>query len=181
MDEGVVDSTSGPWAYRIVVTGRGRVDTLSRVLLPYLLTVTDSVIAGIQSLPRYPFRSLFVLDRTGGSRLSFRVPRDAWSLFNDFAISPNGRYLAYVAVDSMHRFFARVRELASGRRVATSVPALGCDCDIDRNHARWVSADSFEIAVDGAGEDGGYLLFSGSTTTRKTQSTVTRTPPRWHD
>ena len=185
----VVDTAwAPPWdatadsvpAYRMVVEARGATDTLTHVIEPWPVAVGDSGVAGLR-LRFAPGdaasrREIFRLTLPGKRLRTWPVPGDVWYYYRDVAVSPDGQYVAYVGGDPGTH--AVVRRLEGGSVVVRGPVTEPCECDVDRHHARWVSADSFEIAVWGATPQGGWLLVAGRTPTgRFTLDTLLAEPP----
>lgn len=167
--------------YRIEVRSGAGSDTLTDVIPPLPFNVGDSIVVGLR-LERVSVsegrRQFFTfVPRT--KRLATRpLPDDAY--FYDVMISPNGRYVAYVAVGRSGNL-PIVRDFRTGTVLAHGPGGGGCECDIDRNHARWVSADSFEIAVaHHLGAEGDWLLFAGRASLRRVHTSRLNAAPRWH-
>jgi hypothetical protein len=105
-----------------------------------------------------------------------------FSNFTDVSISPDGRYVAYVG-DSSALPRAVVRTL-TGELIVVGRVQGGCDCDVDMNHARWVSPDSFEIAVVNSANTipgAPFILAAGSVIGRRLHETVLSKEPAWHE
>jgi hypothetical protein len=188
----IVDSSWSPsWdpmsdsivVYRVAVQRRGSIDTLRDMIEPWPVAVSDSTIVGVQLVRRDPSRQF--LSFTLPSRRTSADPMspDMEYQFNDVAVSPDGRYVAYVAADSVGLPYGMVRELSSRTEVARGPSAAGCECDVDMNHARWVTPDSFEIAVVNTGSSKGgprYLLMAGNARLRRLHTTGLPDEPGWH-
>jgi hypothetical protein len=188
----VVDSTPGPsWdattdsvtTYQVVVEARGATDTVEHVIEPWLVVTGDSGIAGLRLRfqPGDPavHRELFQLTLPGERLRTWLAPSDVWYFYHDVAVSSDGRYVAYVGGEPGTH--AVVRRLDRDSVVIRSPVTEPCECDVDRHHARWVSADSFEVAVWGATPRGGWLLVAGRAhPARLTLDTLTA-EPRWHE
>jgi hypothetical protein len=183
----LIDSTFGPsWDpmaegelhYTLVIRGPRGTDTLRHVIVPGMLAADDTTVSGIRMRGEYD-RQLFVFSAVTRSTRLYDVPDDVWSEFTDLAISPGGRFLAYVVSDSDSDRGA-VRELATGRLVLRSPPAQDCYCDVDWHDARWLTADSFEIAVKGIQGRPDWLLFAGNATARRSHVDTLTQEPAWH-
>ncbi|HEU0015330.1 MAG TPA: hypothetical protein VFQ45_16700 [Longimicrobium sp.] len=162
--------------YTVELRARGRVREVTGVVEPLPVLVGDSAMAGVLVRGREAQRHLFRMHARRGLR-TWPVPGDAWPLFRDVAISPGGRQVAYVGGDT--HFAAIVRDVESGRLVVRGPPMQPCECDVDRNHARWVDADSFEIAADGLG-GGRWLLVAGRASARRFRLDTLAAEPGWH-
>lgn len=182
-----LDSTRGPsWnlvedsvtTYRIEARAAGTIDTVSGVIPPLPLTTTDSSVVGLRITGSEPSRELFRLRPRGSAVESIALPNDIWPYFTDVAVSPDGQFVAYVSWNQRGDVAAIVRRL-DGSVVLRSPEIVGCDCDVDRNHARWLNADRVEIAVDGS-DLGGWLLLAGNATLRRVHLDTLSTEPAWH-
>ena len=94
---------------------------------------------------------------------------------------PDGRHVAYVADSAGPRAMVRA---FTGELVVQGHVQGGCDCDVDMNHARWVSSDSFEIAVvNSANPRPGapYVLAAGSARGRRLRESGLAEEPKWHE
>jgi hypothetical protein len=178
--------------YRFIVRLDFRTDTLEMVIEPLPFLSADTLIAGVRLASSH---DVPVLDagygeathrevfryRPGKALERWPVPADVFWVYNDLAISPDGRYVAYVAQDSSLRTFAVVREVGTSRLLVQGAGRGGCDCDVDLNHARWVAADSFEIAVALANTTGGWQVVSGRPGTGRVHTDTVREEPQWHE
>jgi hypothetical protein len=167
--------------YTVEVRTSGGRDTLTDVLTPLPIVVGDSLVVGLR------------LNRTGqdeAGRLLFRrqlasdstetwpLPSDVWFYYHDVVPSPDGRYFAYIAREGFGTV-AVVRELETGREIVRGGAGGGCECDVDRNHARWFAPDSFEIAVYHI--DPGWQIVAGRASTRTAAVTRLEQEPAWHE
>ena len=139
--------------YRIEVLSPLGADTIRNVIPPAPVVVGDSLVVGLVQLSEdssTPRRRIFRL-RLGQHRVETSpIPTDVWGSYKDVLISPDGRYVAYVAEDTAPASpgtYGIVRDLATRAVVVRGPGGGGCDCDEDFNHARWFAPDSFEIAV----------------------------------
>lgn len=192
----IVDSsTSGTWwdpmvdsgtVYRIRVTrGKDSVD-VSEVIAPLPVLVADTAVAGIKlGTGEGNGRELFRVALPGHRTASWPLPDDMVANFTDVAISPDGQYMAYVAEDHRGMPVGVVRRFPDGPVVVRGPPAAGCECDTDPNHARWVTSDSFEIAVvnRAAASDSapGWLLTAGRMNPPRERTVGLRDEPAWHE
>lgn len=187
----VVDTTWGPaWdamtdsvaTYRVVVEARGATDTIEHVIEPWPVVTGDSGVAGLrlrfQTGGPAGEREIFQLALPGERLRTWPVPSDVWYFYHDVAVSPDGQYVAYVGGDPGTH--AVIRRLDPDRVVIRGPVTEPCECDVDRHHARWVSADSFEVAVWGATPQGGWLLVAGRAPPGRFTLDTLPTEPRWH-
>jgi hypothetical protein len=167
--------------YRVAVTRGRQTDTLNNLIGPWPIPVGDSALVGLQLSRADNTRQLFEY-RPDGRRLRTHIlPADLLVNFTDIAVSPDGRFLAYVADDNGP--VAVVRAL-KGLIVLRGSVQGGCDCDVDLNHARWVTADSFEIAVvNRANLTGGplWVLAAGSVRGHRLRELGLSSEPTWHE
>lgn len=186
----VVDTTWGPsWdakadsiaTYRVVVEVSGATTTLEHVLEPWPVVTGDSGVAGLRLRfqPGDPAgaRELFRLTLPANRFRTWSMPEDVWYFSRDVAISPSGEYIAYVAGDpGTHAVIRRLDRDSVLIRGPVTEP---CECDVDRHRARWVSADSFEVAVWGATPLGGWLLMAGRAPPGRFTLDTLPEAPRW--
>ena len=190
----VIDSTFAPsWdatedsglVYRMEIVSRSGVDTISDVIAPFPITVGDTLVIGLMQASEdssSPHRKIFRLRLRDHALETLPVPHDVWAFFQDFVISPDGRYAAYVAEDPVPGqtgTFAVVRDVLSGEVVARGPAGGGCDCDVDSNYARWIPPDSFEIAVSHSSTGAGWQRVSGRSSSRHVHVDTLRQEPRW--
>jgi hypothetical protein len=113
------------------------------------------------------------------------LPSDVFSNFADVSIAPDGKYIAYVADAGDAIPEARARRFPDGPVAIRGSRAAGCECDVDLSHARWVSADSFEIAVINRAAPGDtapeWLLTAGGVSPARQHTTGLRDEPTWHE
>jgi hypothetical protein len=163
-------------------------DTLESIVAPEPIVVGDTSVMGLILADDNEGRRGFWVDHDKGHRELFTfvpgrplrrqpVPTDVFWIFNDIVPSPDGRLLAYVAEDSAVGTFAAVRDLRTGKMVARGNGGGGCECDVDMNHARWITADSFEIAV---ARGDGWQIVSGRAGTRRVHTDIVAVEPEWH-
>jgi hypothetical protein len=191
----VLDSTSTQsWepmedtgtVYRIEVVSPFGADTIRNVIPPAPIVVGDSLVIGLLQVSEdssTPERRLFRL-RLGQHRVETGpIPDDVWPSYQDILISPNGRYIAYVGEDSTPAnpgTYGMVRDLITREVVIKGPGGGGCDCDEDFNHARWLSPDSFEIAVAHTRGNSGWQRISGNASARRVHVDTLRDEPDWH-
>ena len=130
-------------------------------------------------------RELFRMVLPNPHLTTWPLPNDVFSNFADVSIAPDGAYIAYVADAGDAMPEARLRRFPDGPVVMRGPHAAGCDCDVDLSHARWVSKDSFEIAVtnraaagDSASE---WLLTAGRVNPVRQHTSGLRDEPTWHE
>ncbi|GAC1657471.1 MAG: hypothetical protein NVS4B3_24060 [Gemmatimonadaceae bacterium] len=92
------------------------------------------------------------------------------------AVSPTGSHVAYISADT-RGLRATVRTLPDLQLVLQGPVMAGCDCDVDMNHARWVSRDSFEVAIP---DTHGWGVFAGSAAAPRGTLHIEPTEPAWH-
>lgn len=172
--------------YRIEVVSPFGADTIRNVIPPAPIVVGDSLVIGLLQVSEdssTPERHLFRL-RLGQHRVETSpIPEDVWPSYQDVLISPNGRYIAYVGEDSTPAnpgTYGMVRDLTTREVVIKGPGAGGCDCDEDLNHARWLSPDSFEIAVAHTRGNSGWERISGNAAARRIHVDTLRDEPDWH-
>ena len=187
----IVDSTwAPPWdpmddsipVYRVAVHHDQRSDTLRDVIGPWPVVVGDSAVLGLFLDRRDTTRRIFVFDIRTTKLRTIDLPTDLFTNFTDVSISPDGRFLAYVG-DSSAYPRAVVRTF-TGELVVRGRVLGGCDCDVDENHARWVSPDSFEIAIaNRTSSDHGapYVLAAGSVRGIRLREVGLPEEPKWHE
>jgi hypothetical protein len=172
--------------YRIEVISPLGADTIRNVIPPAPIVIGDTMVMGLVQVSEdssTPQRQIFRL-RLGQHRVETNpIPYDVWPSYQDVLISPDGRYIAYVAEDTIPTnpgTYGIVRDLKSGAVVVRSAGGGGCDCDDDLNHARWFPPDSFEIAIDHRNSGGGWLLFSGKASASRVHVDTLTEEPDWH-
>jgi len=179
LDSAKVDAFDGErWVYRIhAVSSVGSV--VLDALRPLPVLASDSLLLGIRLRDLDSTRQLFAVTVPLGTQTLYPMPADLWPFFEDVAVSPDGRFVAYVAWVDGHPL-ARIRPWPGLDPVLSGPPAAGCECDVDRNHARWVTPDSFEIWVDGATEAGSGMLVRGNAGRRTIHVDTLASPPLFH-
>lgn len=171
--------------YRIEVISPLGADTLANVIQPFPIIVEDTLVMGLLQVSEdssSPQRKIFRLRLGAHVVETFPIPRDVWSPFQDLVVSPDGRYIAYVADDATAAAsgtYALVRELATGAIVVRGPGGGGCDCDVDSNRARWIEPDSFEIAVTHSSTNAGWQLVSGRASARRMHVDTLSREPDW--
>jgi len=191
----VIDSTStASWmptedtgtVYRIAVYSPRGADTIRNVIPPAPIIIGDSVVMGLVQFfedSSTPQRQIFRL-RLGDHRVETSpLPEDVWAAYQDVLISPDGRYIAYVAEDTTPvnpGTYGLVRDLKTGLVVLRGPGGGGCDCDEDLNHARWFPPDSFEIAVAHRNTNGTWQRLSGKASASRKHVDTLPDEPDWH-
>lgn len=170
----------GLWIYRVEVRRGGRADTIPNIIDPQPFVAANDRVAGLQLVPKdtgESGRSIFIYSAADRKMRTWPVPDDVWYLYYDVMISPDARYVAYVA----NGWFPIVREIATNSIVLRdTTEGGGCECDSDRNHARWVNADSVEIAVaHHIKEPEGWLLLAGRPSTKAVHVKMLDKMPDW--
>lgn len=168
------------WVYRVEVRRGNRADTIPNIIDPQPFVVDDDRVAGLQLVPKdtgQSGRSIFIYSASDRTTRTWPLPDDVWYLYHDVMLSPDARYVAYVA----DGWFPIVREIATNRIVLRdTTDGGGCECDFDRNHARWVNADSVEIAIGHSiKEPYGWLLLAGRPSTRAVHVKMLDQRPDW--
>jgi hypothetical protein len=167
------------WVKSVEARTAVRSDTLRRVVTPWPFSVADSLVYGIVAVPSECTRRLFRLNTKTGRLLFYALPTDMWGYFWDVSVSPTGRYLLYVAMDTLGREAPVVRRWPGGSIVWHGPLRDGCECDVDTHHAHWVTVDSFEVATSIA--RGQYERVSVSMKVQRAHiDTVTRDLDAWH-
>ena len=168
-------SLMGWEANNIEVRVGARYDTITGVTFPDPIQLADTALLGL------------VEDSTGDRRLfSFSastrrityhpLPLDLWHWFTDVSISPDGRLVVYLAASDTFEQPV-VRKWPSGPVLARGPTRPECECDVDRHHAHWVTADSFELATKIG--NGRWLRVSGSAPRWLIHVDTLRAEPQW--
>lgn len=173
------EMTDSVATYRVVLRTGTVADTLSEVLPPWPVVIDDSTVWGLRRVPGRSARELFRWTGPRRPLAAWPLPTDVLGDFHDVMISPDGRHLAYVGLEEAGPY-AAVAALPSRRRVWRSATVGGCDCDVDLSHARWVSPDSFEIAVVSTADRRGWAIFAGSAARRQAGLRFVPQEPDWH-
>lgn len=190
----VIDSAYAPswdatedsaFVYRIEIASRLGNDTVNDVIPPFPHSVGDTLVVGLlqaaeDSSP--PERKLFRLRLSDHALETRSLPPDVWAFFQDFVLSPDGRYAAYVAEDPLpgqSGTFAAVRDLLTGEVTVRGPAGGGCECDVDSNYARWIPPDSFEIAVSHASTGAGWQRVSGRVSMLRLHIDTLHREPEW--
>jgi hypothetical protein len=173
----MVDSAA---VYRVAVVGPSHTDTLTDVLPPWPVIVGDSVVWGFKKIDDQSDRELFRWSIPTKRMRTLALPTDILGGYNDVMISPGARFLSYVAKEDTGGAYGVVRTLESQQLLWRGPTAAGCDCDIDLSHARWVTRDSFEIAVVSSSNGRGWAVSSGSVAARRAHLFYSPTEPDWH-
>jgi hypothetical protein len=190
----VIDSAYAPswdatedsgFVYRVEIASQLGADTLKDVIPPFPHSVGDTLVVGLVQSSEdssAPQRKVFRLRLDDHALETRPLPHDVWAFFQDFVVSPDGRYAAYVAEDpgpGQTGTFAVVRDLLAGEVARRGPAGGGCDCDVDSNYARWIAPDSFEIAVSHASTGAGWQLVSGRMSARRVHVDTLHKEPEW--
>jgi len=172
------------FTYVLEVRTAATADTIHDVVAPLPTVVGDTLVIGLAADARAATgRAIFVFDVRQRGIVHEPLPIDAWPGQHDFGISPDGSNLLYVREMKTPRNpygeAAVVRRRASGEVVLTGPPWPPCECDSDLHHARWVTADSFEIATGAIGR-GRWERLSGSVSRRALHIDTLPSEPKWH-
>jgi hypothetical protein len=108
----------------------------------------------------------------------FAVPQDVWYFFHDMSLSPDGRYLLYLAMELPDYEHLSVRSWPAGDEVIAGPQRQLHETDVDLHHAHWASADSFELATRTS--NGTWERISGSVVRGTINVDTLRTEPQWH-
>ncbi len=159
-------------------------DTLRDVVAPLPIAVGDSMVVGLALDEQAASgRTIVVFDVRRRHVQREPQPSDAWSGQFDIAIAPDGDHLLYVREMTPARSpfgeEAVIRRRSSGEIVVRGPPWRLCECDSDLHHARWITADSFEIAT-GATEGRGWERLSGAISRKSVHIDTLPTEPNWH-
>jgi hypothetical protein len=190
----VLDSTlTNSWApledtgtvYRLEIVSPFGADTIRNVIPPAPIIVGDTLVLGLVQVSEdssTPQRQIFRL-RLGQHHVETQsLPDDVWPSYQDVLISPDGRFVAYVGEDTSPAnpgMYGIVRDLKSGAIVVRGPGGGGCDCDEDRNHARWFPPDSFEIALAHSNTSGNWQRFSGKASASRVHVDTLADEPDW--
>jgi hypothetical protein len=170
----------GMWLYRVAVGRGGRVDTIANIIEPLPFVVDSERVAGLQYVPKDTgqSRAIFIYSASNRKIRSWPVPDDVWGGYFDVMISPDARYVAYVDAKG---WYPVVREIATNRVVLRdTTEGGGCECDVDRNHARWINADSVEILVaHDVKPPEGWFLMAGRPSTKAVHVKMLDEKPDW--
>jgi len=172
------------FTYLFEVRTAASLDTLRDVVPPLPTIVGDTLVIGLALDDKAATgRTIIVFDVRRRQIQQQQLPADAWPGQFDFAVSPDGDHLLYVGELSAPKYAygeaAVIRRRSSGEVVLTGPEWRPCECDSDLHHARWVTADSFEIAT-GAIEAEGWERLSGSVSRRSLHTDTLAAEPKWH-
>jgi len=164
------------YSYRFLVTTAQRTDTIADLVDRSPVVSGDTVVVGVVFNPSALGRRLLVV-RPNRPPQFVELPSDLWPFFTDLAVSPDARHLLYLATDRLSDDRFMVRALADGSVIWAGLEQPPCDCDVDRNHARWLDSDTFEVAtrIDLQHWRIARVALSGSTTIDTIGA-----EPRWH-
>ena len=165
--------------WRVEVRSPRRTDTLANVVQPWPVAL-DTAVDGVAAAPDGCTRRLFQYSAHTGRVSFYKLPSEMWHYFWDVTVSPDGRHILYLAMDSVGRESAVVRRWPAGPVVVRGPVRDGCDCDVDRHHAHWVTPDSFELATQ-IGRDNPFERVSGSVRARRVHvDTLNTVEEYWH-
>lgn len=185
----VVDSSwVTPWdemtdsvaVYRVAIVGPSGADTLANILPPWPVIVGDSIVWGLRKADGQAVREIFRWSRQTKRMDTRSLPSDLLGDYHDVMISPRGEFVAYVANEDSGGAYGVVRALDSQRLLWRGPTAAGCECDIDLSHARWVTPDSFEIAVVSTSNNRGWAIAAGSAAAHQARVLYSPVEPAWH-
>ena len=167
------------FAYLFEIRTTAARDTVRDVIAPLPKIAGDTVVIGLTVDDTAEHgRSIFVFDARRRRVQHEPFPSDAWPGLTDFSISPDGEHLLYTTwVSHPMGEVAVIRRRPSGEIVVTGPRWPLCECDSDLHHARWVTADSFEIA---SGAMGVWERVSGSISRHSLHRDTLRAEPQWH-
>ena len=179
----VGESTVLSWDYDslpalvIQITGGRRPVRVQRVVEPLPFIVGDSLVVGILgSIQKHGWQFFRYQARSGTLDVT-PAPAEIVYYFHDISISPDGRYVLYLAFSRTGEQ-AVVRRWPRGPEVLRSPPREPCPCDVDFHHAHWVTRDSFELAtmIDTLR----WERVAGSVARRRMRIDTILGEPRWH-
>lgn len=108
--------------------------------------IGDTALVGIRAYPASYQKAVWAVTPGRNRTTTVAIPEDAWPFFQDVSVSPNGAYLLYLAA-GRDKEWARIVELATRKVIRDGPSAPACECDVDRHHGRWVTADTFQLAT----------------------------------
>ena len=142
-----------------------------------VLSGGDSLVGGILgSIQKHGWQFFRYQARSGTLDVT-PAPAEIVYYFHDISISPDGRYVLYLAFSRTGEQ-AVVRRWPRGPEVLRSPPREPCPCDVDFHHAHWVTRDSFELAtmIDTLR----WERVAGSVARRRMRIDTILGEPRWH-
>lgn len=154
---------TGGTLHRVRVLDSARVDTLRGVLTgetPMLLG--DSAIVGIRQQDDRAV-GLFYYDRRL-HRIRNIAPPPEWMAYATPALSPDGRFVAYLAQNSEGRGYGAVAAVPSMRVVYRAAPVTMLETDAGVEHISWTDATHFEIMISLTVATGGEQRIRGTVT-----------------
>jgi hypothetical protein len=170
----------GLQVWRIEVRSPSKSDTLVNIIEPWPVLVGDTALFGVAATPDGCTRRLFHYTPQTGRNTSFPLPVGMWHYFSDVSVSLDGRYVLYLRMDTLGRETAVVTRWPTGPTLVRGPFRDGCECDVDRHHAHWVTPDSFELATH-LGRGDLYERVSGSVRARRVHlDTLKTTDQYWH-
>jgi hypothetical protein len=182
IDSSTVESCDreGMTVWRLEAQSGTRRDTLRRIMQPLPVVVSESLVHGLLAARRVCEVRLFEYNGNTGRITLNHLPADAWAYFTDVSPSPDGRYLLYLATTTRGEEALAIRRWPAAAVVLEGPWRNGCECDVDRHHACWVSADSFELGTR-IGLRDRYERVSGSVSARRIHvDTLVAPPTYWH-
>jgi hypothetical protein len=166
-------------ARSIEVAVGSRRDTIVGVLDPPLIFLGDTLLLGVRGDSVSDRRELFAFGSRRAKLRTYPFPSEVVYNFHDVAIAPDGHHWLYLAYDSTaHSDYLAVRVWPDGEVVMKSDSIPQCECDVDRHHAHWVTADSFELATLVSSTE--WERVAGSVTRRRFGVDTIVGAPEWH-
>lgn len=144
---------------RVAVRVAGRVDTVPGLLVNAPpVVVDDTLLVGLRADADSVIGPFAYSLRTRHLRA---LPRPAdWYAAASPALSPDGRYVAYLARDPGDTTFlgrAAVLELPTGRVLYRGAPTRVLETDAGVDQITWPAADQFEVRIDMHSETNGAV------------------------
>ena len=180
----MIDSAT---VYRIRVQRAGDSVDIADVIGPLPQVIGGDTIVGLRlrRIGEEAAREWFRVALPSHDAATLPLPTDVFSNFTDVSLAPDGRHIAYVADAGDATPQAVVRRFPAGPVVVRGPRAAGCECDVDLNHARWVSADSFEVAVvnraASADHAPAWLITVGRVSPPHQRTVGVASEPTWHE
>ncbi len=100
------------------------------------------------------------------------APRGLSPNLTAVAVSPDGRYVAYVEVDGADQPYGIVRRLSDQSEVLRTPPVAAAQTNAQIGFARWLSEDRVLLAVDADARRDRWVRFHGTVGGRLVQDTV---------
>lgn len=139
--------------------------------------IGDTTLVGLRVYPASHEKAVWAVTPSRGRSTVVALPKDAWPFFHDVSVSPSGAYLLYLAA-VRDKEWARIVELSTRKVVRDGPSAPSCDCDVDLHHARWVTADTFQLAT--RLDTLRWTRVTGSVTTGIVTTDTLPVEPQWH-